>query len=115
MRVEPSAAGKFRAPLACLLVLGCGCARSAPSPGGDCPVAPYFSVLPVDESAIASTTVIGGFSPPAHTLPSDHGGIYLNGQGVVLRAPGDLTIVSVRRTTYLESSFRTGMKDFALD
>jgi len=96
-----------------LLLATVGCAGSAA--GGDCPAPPYFSELPVDESAIASTGVIGGFSPPAHTLPSDHSGIYVIGQGVPLRAPGALTVTSIRRTRYLASSFRTGAEDYALD
>jgi hypothetical protein len=81
----------------------------------ECPALPYFDRLPVDESAIASTTVIGGFSPPAHTLPSDHGGIYLAARGVPLVAPGPLTVTSIRRTRYLASAFRAGSEDHALD
>jgi hypothetical protein len=97
-----------------LLLAGC---QGQPGAGdaADCPAPPYFTVLPVDESAIASTTVIGGFSPPAHTLPSDHSGMYLDGQGIPLRAPGAATLVSIRRTRYLASTFRTGAQDFALD
>jgi hypothetical protein len=95
-----------------LLVAGCG---GQPGAGEDCPAPPYFTVLPVDESAIAFVTVIGGFSPPAHTLPSDHGGVYLTGQGIPLRAPGAGTLTSIRRTRYLASPFRTGAQDFALD
>lgn len=106
----------LRRTFSCVLlwVLG-SCAKSPSEADAECPAAPYFTVLPVKASAIASTAVIGGFSPPAHTLPSDHGGIYLNGQGVTLRMPGDLTIIGIRRTTYVQSPFRTGMNDYALD
>jgi hypothetical protein len=96
-----------------LILLVAGCA-AGPS-GGPCPAPPWFTELPVDQSAIASTSVIGGFSPPAHTLPSDHGGVYLNGRGVPLRAPGPLVLTSIRRTRYLASAFRTGAEDYALD
>ena len=97
-----------------MLLLAAGCAGGG-SAGEDCPALPYFTQLPVDEGAIASTSVIGGFSPPAHTIPSDHGGIYVNGTGVALRAPGPLTLTSLRRTRYLASPFRTGAEDFALE
>jgi hypothetical protein len=98
-----------------MVLLAVGCAGGPAATGGECPAPPYFTELPVDEAAIASTTVIGGFSPPAHTLPSDHSGIYLEGKGVALRAPGPLTITSIRRTRYLASTFRTGAEDFALE
>jgi hypothetical protein len=99
-----------------LLVLsGCQSSGADGAPPDECPAVPYFTTLPIDEGALAWTTVIGNFSPPAHTLPSDHAGIYLEGQGVALRAPGPLTLVSVRRTRYLASSFRTGGEDYALD
>jgi hypothetical protein len=98
-----------------MVLLALGCSSGPAAPAAECPAPPYFTELPVDESAIASTTVIGGFSPPAHTLPSDHGGIYLAGQGIALRAPGPLTVTSIRRTRYLISSFRAGAEDYALD
>src|SRR5205814_10449684 len=40
---------------------------------------------------------------------------YPPGQGVHLRAPGPLTVTSIRRTRYLTSAFRTGAEDYALD
>jgi hypothetical protein len=94
-----------------LVLLAVGCA----APADPCPAAPWFTELPVDEAAIASTSVIGGFSPPAHTLPSDHGGVYLDGTGVPLRAPGPLVLATLRRTRYLSSPFRTGAEDYALE
>jgi hypothetical protein len=102
-----------RSALAILILAGCQ-ASSGPAQD-ECPASPFFTTLPVDESAVAWTTVIGGFSPPAHTLPSDHGGLYLAGQGLTLRAPGPLTLLGVRRTRYLRSAFRTGNEDHALD
>jgi hypothetical protein len=96
-----------------VVVLLCACGRG--DEGGECPALPYFTELPVDETAIASTAVIGGFSPPAHTLPSDHAGIYLNGTGIALRAPGAATLTSIRRTRYLTSTFRAGAEDYVVE
>jgi hypothetical protein len=98
-----------------IVLLAVGCAGGGSTGGDECPAPPYFTELPVDEAAISSATVIGGFSPPAHTIPSDHGGVYVAGQGVPLRSPGPLTITSIRRTRYLSSPFRAGAEDFALD
>jgi hypothetical protein len=92
-----------------------GCQHDSGAVAEECPALPSFTELPVDEAAILSTSVVGGFSPPAHTLPSDHAGIYLQGRGIALRAPGPVTVVNIRRTRYLASTFRTGAEDFALD
>jgi hypothetical protein len=99
------------APLVIALLAGACHGEEA----ADCPAGDYFTALPVDEAEIASTTVVGGFSPPAHTLPSDHGGVYLARTGVTLRAPGALQIVRLRRTSYLRSSFRAGVQDHAIE
>jgi hypothetical protein len=98
-----------------LLVVLTGCRGMEAAVVEQCPALPYFTQLPVDEGAVLWTTVIGPFSPPGHTLPSDHGGVYVQGQGIPLRAPGPLTLTSIRRTRYLASTFRTGGEDFALD
>jgi hypothetical protein len=106
--ISLSMIGAMRRCAIALLIAGC-------QGSDDACAGPYFTELPVDESAIASTTIIGSFSPPAHTLPSDHGGIYLTGQAIALRAPGPLTLTSIRRTRYLASSFRTGAEDYQLE
>jgi hypothetical protein len=104
-----------------LLLLGCaeqgsGDFVTGTSPQDQlCPGADYLTVLPVDRGEIVFASVIGGLSPPAHTLPSDHGGLYLAHTGVTLRAPARLTVLRVRRTHYLASPFRTGAQDFALE
>jgi hypothetical protein len=100
----------------CALLVGCGGDRSADeNPGQDCPAGPYLTNLPVAEDAIAFATVLGPFSPPAHTLPSDHGGLYLTRKDVPLLAPGNLEVTAIRRTRYLASSIREGAVDFALE
>jgi hypothetical protein len=100
---------------ALVLLVAVGCSRAGGPSEQACPASPFFTELPVDEGAIQFTSPLGGFSPPAHTVPNDHAGIYLTGTGVALRAPEAMTVIGVRRTRYLTSPVRTGAEDHALD
>lgn len=81
----------------------------------DCTTAPYFSVSPAALPDIASIVVVGGLGAPGHTLPTAHAGFYLATEGAVVRAPGPMQIIGLRRTTYVSSPNRQGKTDFTAD
>jgi hypothetical protein len=80
-----------------------------------CPAAPYFSQFPIDLDQIEHVSVLGGFSPPGHTIPTDHLGVYLKGVAIPFRAPANLQLWNLRRVTYVASPTRQGETDFAVE
>ena len=89
-------------------------ATDAAPPATDAGPSFTFTVSPVDESKIAYIIGMGTFGVPGHVIPNEHGGIFLNAQGVTLRAPGVLRIANLRRTRYLTSPTRQGEADYAI-
>lgn len=79
-----------------------------------CGAGPYFSVLPVMASELASVAVFGGVDAPGHTLPTDHGGMFYTHAGVTLRAPGDLAVTQLRRVRYTGPDVPPGQEDYAI-
>src|SRR6185295_20196899 len=70
-----------------VFVAACGDKVEGPSDTSACNDGLTFAALPVPLSAVASVSPVGSMGPPVHTIPTDHGGIYLNGTGVPLVAP----------------------------
>ena len=98
------------------LVAACSKGSSGPSaPTSGCGSTLQFTVLPVPIGAIASATPVGNMNPPQHSVPTDHSGIYLNGTGIPLVAPGPLVVYSVNRARYVTSAFRQGTSDYTLN
>jgi hypothetical protein len=97
------------------VAFGTTCAKTPTGPGANCGSGASFTVLPVPFTAISAATVVGGMSPPAHSIPSDHAGFYLNGTGIPLSSPGAFRITQVKTTHYLASTFRAGQSDFGLE
>ncbi len=87
---------------------------AGPSDTSACDNGLTFAHLPVPLSAIASVAPLGHLGPPVHTIPTDHGGMYLNGTGITLVAPAAVRITSIRRNRYLLSPFRPGQSDYAV-
>ncbi len=75
----------------------------------------HFDQSPVAVGAVQSASPVGGFSPPFHVLPTDHGGIYLNATGVSIVAPAAARLKAVTRQRYLHSTFRQGQTDYYLE
>ena len=62
-----------------------------------------FSVAPVDLSLLRELSPRGNLGPPGHTFPTDHMYLHLEGENsethlIDLRAPGDVTIISITST-----------------
>ncbi len=102
--------------LAAPMLLGaCGGSDSITGPQAEsCGPGPYFNVLPVPASALASVAIFGGVDAPGHTLPTDHGGMFYTQEGVTLRAPGDLTVTQLRRVRYTGPDVPPGQEDYAI-
>jgi hypothetical protein len=95
---------------------GCDFGVKLVGPAADnCAAAPFFSVSPVAMADIELITVVGGLGAPGHTLPTAHAGFYLATEGAVVRAPGAMRIMKLRRTTYVSSPNRQGKTDFSAD
>ncbi len=65
-----------------------------------------FTALPVAQSDVGGWVPLGAMNPSGHTFPTDHQYIYLKTFGsttqtpVPLYAPGNITVVGARSTTY---------------
>jgi hypothetical protein len=95
-------------------ILGaCGDSISGPQ-GESCGPAPYFDFLPVAENDLRFVSVFGGLGAPGHTLPTAHGGMFLNRENVPLRSPGELAVSELRRVRYTVSPTRQGTEDYAI-
>ena len=70
-----------------------------------------FTVPIVDVNKIYNITPLGNLGPPEHTLPTEHMYIQLTSEGVDLRAPADLRLISMSRMIYQE----TGTRDYSLE
>ncbi len=70
-----------------------------------------LTVTPVDLNYVYYITPLGNLGPPEHTLPTEHMYIHLTSEGVDLRAPADLRLISMSRTIYQE----TGTQDYSLE
>jgi hypothetical protein len=68
----------------------------------------------VPADAIDEVFGIGMFGAPGHVIPSEHGGIWVTGQGVTFMAPAAGRITELRRTRYVSSTFRQGETDHAI-
>ncbi|HSI06091.1 MAG TPA: hypothetical protein VLC93_16515, partial [Myxococcota bacterium] len=119
--------------VACRWVVGLACVGSVGCGGGDddgppheeeeslvqaCPAdiaTVLFDRLPVAATAINEVIVFGELDPGGDdVIPNNQSGIRLNGQGVPLVAPGNVTVVGVRSSTFTVSPFRQGETDFGL-
>jgi hypothetical protein len=100
--------------VACGVALACGGSDRVTGPRHGCDGGLVFTVLPVPLSAISVVTPLGNMGPPTHTIPTDHSGVYLNGTGIPLSAPGPMRVVAVTHVRYLESPFRKGADDYAV-
>lgn len=86
----------------------------ASAPAADAGPAYLFTVSPIEESKIAYIIGMGTFGVPGHVIPNEHGGIFVNAQGVTLRSPGVLRVANLRRTRYVTSPTRQGESDYAI-
>lgn len=104
--------------LACIphLLTTMACSGSDTSGPGTprCANSLVFAVTPVPLSAVTAIPPIGNLNPPVHTIPTDHGGMYVSGSGIPLVAPADARVTEISRTRYLSSPFRQGTSDFAV-
>ena len=101
--------------LALATLLGACGSDSIAGPAGDaCGPGPYFTLLPVPEANLVFVPVVGGVGAPGHTLPTDHGSLNLDGEGITLRAPGDMVITSIRRGRYTGPDIPPGREDYAI-
>jgi len=74
-----------------------------------------FRRLPIDISKVSYIAPIGVLAPVGGSpLPKQHTGFMLNDYGVPIFAPGDLTIIQIRKVTYNISPTRLGYIDYAL-
>jgi hypothetical protein len=95
-----------------VLLIVAACADSVSGPQAEsCGSPPYFTVLPVAENELAGVSVFGGIDAPGHTLPTAHGGIFVTRANVMVRAPGNMAVTSLRRARYLSS----GQEDYAIN
>ena len=81
----------------------------------DCAASPLFTVSPVEMRDLDLVTVFGSLGAPGHTLPTPQVGFYLETEGAVVRAPSDMQIIKIRRTTYERSPNRQGKQDYTTD
>ena len=95
-----------------VLAGACSSTISGPSDTSACDNGLAFALLPVPLSAIVSITALGWMGPPVHTIPTDHGGMYITGTGINLVAPAAARITSIGQTRYLISPFRQGQSDY---
>lgn len=109
------------APLALLALLGTACSGvtepgTEPEPDlGPCAPGPYFTVLPVEASAISYFLLLGHFNPPGDIVPRSQTGLQLRTNDLTpLRAVGDVEIIFVERTRWLASPTREGHVDYSL-
>lgn len=108
----------MRSILLTLAVLGAACSGGGGGgPGGpsNCSGSAVLGTLPIPLSAMRWLTPIGNMGPPAHTIPTDHVGFYLNGTGIPLTSPARMRVGVVSTVTYLVSNFRQGVTDYALE
>ncbi|MCC6242977.1 MAG: hypothetical protein IT353_09055 [Gemmatimonadaceae bacterium] len=80
-----------------------------------CTTAPLFTVSPVEMRDLELVTVVGSLGAPGHTLPTPQVGFYLETEGAVVRAPSDMQIIAIRRTTYVRSPNRQGKQDYTTE
>ena len=74
-----------------------------------------FKRSPVEVSKISYVAPIGVLAPVGGSpLPKQHTGFMLNEYGVPIFAPGDLTIIQIRKVTYNLSPTRPGYIDYAI-
>lgn len=74
-----------------------------------------FKRLPVELSKISYVAPIGVLAPVGGSpLPKQHTGFMLNEYGVPIFAPGDLTIIQIRKVSYNVSPTRPGYIDYAI-
>lgn len=107
--------------LAMVASLLAGC-EGVTEPGGEpdpalgpCAPGPYFTVLPVEASAISYVLLLGQFNPPGDIVPRPQTGLQLRNNDLVpLRAVGDVEIVFVEQTRWLASPIREGHVDYSL-
>lgn len=92
-----------------------GCGSAGPTDQSGCAGGLHFDGAMVPRAAVASVAPVGGFSPPYHVLPTDHGGIYLTTTSVPLVAPAAAQLSTVHRQRYLASSFRQGQTDYSVE
>jgi hypothetical protein len=102
--------------LAMAALLGaCGGDDSVAGPESEaCGPAPYFTVLPVPAASLRAVTVVGGVDAPGHTLPTDHGGIFLQVPSAPLRSPGDMTITSLVYGSAVGNGQSDTIRDYAI-
>jgi len=115
MRLLSGGPPRALAFLLSVLVAACADEVDGPSDTSACTNGLTFAVLPVPMSAVSSVSPLGGMAPPVHTVPSDHGGIHINGTGVPLVSPVAMRITTINRTRYLVSPFRQGQTDYFFD
>jgi hypothetical protein len=98
-----------------VFVAACGDKVAGPGDTSACDNGLTFAVFPVPLSAIASITPVGAMGPPIHTIPTDHGGVYLNSTAVPIVSPAAARIKTINRARYLVSPFRQGQTDYFFD
>lgn len=109
------ASGLGAATVAAVALLGACDGDSISGPAGEaCGASPYFSVLPVPEASLSSVAIFGGVDAPGHTLPTDHGGLFLEGASAPLSSPGDMTVTRLRRVRDVGSGAAEGSEDYAI-
>lgn len=80
-----------------------------------CTAGPYFSTLPIPLDSISAVKPLGEIHPPGDILPNAQTGFSMQGPEVPVIAPGPIRVRSVERTTWLESPFRQGHSDYAVE
>ena len=68
----------------------------------------FFTAIPFEATRIGGWVPLGNLNPPAHSFPTDHQYIYLNGfssgavPAIPLYSPGDVTILYAKVTRYIQ-------------
>jgi hypothetical protein len=103
------------AALGATALLGACSGDSITGPAAEaCGPAPYLTVLPVPAASLSSIAIFGGVDAPGHTLPTDHGGLFLSVSSATLRSPGDMTVTELRRVRSTEDGVPGVSEDYAI-
>lgn len=117
-RPSPRCRQALRGPTTALFAVAwalAACGDSISGPAGEaCGPPPYFTVLPVPAGDLIGVPVVGGLDAPGHVLPTGHGGLFLAGDDVPLRAPADMVVTHIRRVRGMGPDVPPGDEDYAI-
>jgi hypothetical protein len=99
-----------------IVVWAAGCSGGPSGPGtAACEAGPFLTQLPVQQELIESVSILGQFNPPGDIFPRGQTSLALNGSGLTpLRAPGEITVISVRSTQWTGSPHRPDTTDYSI-